>query len=101
MYPGGHGQPPGPPATGPGPVGPPGSGGDSWNPMNQGIGSGGSGLAIGALGQTMLPGPGPLGQLGMSTLGTIINNPGRVERVIKWLFCLYLIIINAALKALS
>jgi len=72
MYPGGHGQPPGPPAPGPGPVGPPGSGGDSWNPMNQGIGT----SAMGAIGQTMLPGPGPLGQLGMNTLGTIITNPG-------------------------
>ena len=79
MYPGGHGQPPGPPATGPGPVGPPGTSGDSWNPMNQGMGSGGSGLAIGGLGQTMLPGPGPLGQLGMNTLGTIINNPGTSQ----------------------
>lgn len=78
MYPGGHGNPPGPPAPGPGPVGPPGSGGDSWNPIH---GGSGSGLALGgALGQTMLPGPGPMGQinqgLGMNTLGAIITNPG-------------------------
>ena len=72
MFPGGHGQAPGPPSQTPGPIGAPGSGGDGWNPI-QGIGSSGTGLG---LGQTMLPGPGPLGQLGMSGLGTIISNPG-------------------------
>ena len=78
MYPGNHGQAPGAPAPGPGPVGPPGGGGDSWNPI-QGMGGSGSGLALGgALGQTMLSGPGTmLNQgLGMNTLGAIITNSG-------------------------
>ena len=73
MYSGGHGQPPGPPSQGPGPVGAPGSGGDGWNPI-QGMGSSGTGLGISALGQTMLP-----GQLGMNTLGTIITAPGPTQ----------------------
>ena len=76
MFPGGHGQAPGAPSQAPGPIGAPGSGGDGWNPI-QGIGSSGTGLGPGltGLGQTMLPGPG-LGQLGMTSLGTIITNPG-------------------------
>ena len=88
MFPGGHGQPPGPPGSQPpGPVGPPGSGGDGWNPLpgigSNSIGAPGSGLGIGPLGQTMLPSS-PLGNLnqglGMNTLGTIIPSPTQTAQ---------------------
>ena len=84
MYPGGHGQAPGPPGSQPpGPVGPP-SSGDGWNPIQgmggNALGAPGPGLGMGALGQTILPntggGGGPLNQgLGMNPLGTIITSP--------------------------
>ena len=77
MYPGGHGQPPGPPGPG-GQGGPgPGSAGDSWNPITAGLGAGGGAGGLGGMlgggGGTMLAGGPGLGQLGMNTLGTIIN----------------------------
>ena len=90
MYPGGHGQAPGPPGSQPpGPVGPP-SSGEGWNPIQgmggNALGAPGSGLGMGPLGQTILPnsggsgggggGGGPLNQgLGMNPLGTIITSP--------------------------
>ena len=92
MFPGGHGQPPGPPGSQPpGPVGPPGSGGDGWNPIQglggTSLGAPGSGLGMGPLTQTILPSSGQTGGLsslpqglGMNTLGTIITSPTQTPQ---------------------
>jgi len=77
MYPGGHGQPPGPQRPpGPGPVGPPG-GGEGWTGSGVETNSIGTAQTIsGPLGQTILP-SGPLTTLsqglGMNNLGSIIT----------------------------